>query len=105
MGYYFITGGKYGWVLGHSTSGQVFGLPFGSYIEAKHFAGFWITSQKKSDIEFDDAYVKWYDKYFDEEEEDFIGDVNEWKYKDLSLELIKSEEKKLVTKTPMTKRM
>ena len=91
MGYYFITGGEYGWVLGHSTSGQVFGMPFGSYTLIKHFAGFYITRKIHN---FDTAYGKWQNKYFDEEEE-FTGDVDEWKYDDLSLVLIKKEEKKL----------
>ena len=92
MGYYFITGGKYGWVLGHSTSGQVFGMPFESYKLIKHFAGFFITSKIDN---FDKAYGKWQKLYFDDETEEFIGDIDEWKYKDLSLELLKKEEKKL----------
>jgi len=58
----------------HSSSGQVFGLSFDSYAEIKHFAGFFLTKDQKKHIEFDVAYNKWRDTYFNDDEE-FIGDV------------------------------
>ena len=77
-----------GWAMVSSTNGEAFGPVFDTYSQIKHFIGFWLT--KHLDDKYCDAHQKWYDKYFNENE-DFTGDPEEWKYEELSVELRDSE--------------
>ena len=83
MGYMFIIGGERGWVMGHSTTGQVFGTVFETENEVKHFIGYWLTLFEAN--EWSDVYDDWFKKYYDEDEE-FIGSIDEWNYDELSVE-------------------
>ena len=81
MGGCFITGGKYGWVLGSNSTGEVFGLPFNSYLEVSHFYRFFrIQTSNNRKLEFHDVYNDWVTKYYVDGDagDDFLGDIDDF---------------------------
>jgi hypothetical protein len=83
MGYMFIIGGDRGWVMGHSTTGEVFGPVFPSKNEVMHFIGYWLTNEAlsrrgNSYTHWKPIYEDWFEEYHDEDE-DFIGKMTDWK--------------------------
>lgn len=84
MGCMFILGGKNGWVMGHSTAGEVYGPVFNSEREVVHFIGFMLT--KHNEKEWNKIYNEWFEEYHDDNEE-FTGDVKEWNYEKLSIDI------------------
>jgi len=82
MGYVYLIGGKKGYVMVHSTCDYAFGPIFPSKKEGKHFIGFWLTNYDEKDWE--DCYGEWYEKYYDEDGETFLGKIDEWDWKNLS---------------------
>ena len=81
MGYiYFIGSKKTGWVIANSVADRTDSYIFDTYREAKHFAGFTLTTGGN--------YEKWYKKYRDEE---FNGGDYDWDYDNLNIRLRKSD--------------
>ena len=91
MGYlYFVGSEKRGWVIANSFTDYANSPVFNSYLEIKHFTGYWLTKREKEDIYI--VYDTWQDTYFSSSGK-FKGKVNEWNYENLSIELCREKKK------------
>ena len=99
----FIAGGNYGWVIGKSTSGEVFGNVFPTYNQIRHFVGYWLSKRKDSK-DFNKVYNDWYEKYINQSDEEFTGNDDDWQLKDLAVDLIDEEEATIVKKPEISKK-
>ena len=72
-----------GFVMGHSTAGEVIGTHFETKQECKHFLGYWQTLHASA--KWSDIFNTWYSIYYDRDDK-FTGSLTDWNYNELSIE-------------------